>query len=176
MLVENEMGNGHGCVYMISSIGDEPVLTDMLQWAFEKADMAPSTYIVVDADKAEANAIRAIGSTPVICYFHFCQALKRRLDTTGNGGLPEDAADEFWQLVRAAQDEEDPAAFAIKHGRLITFLEGVDGAVKFKDYWVETWASDEMCRKWARFGHPGLKRQARTNNLLERYAIHHLLR
>ena len=146
LLVENEMGNGHGCVYMISSIGDEPVLADMLQWAFEKADMSPSTYIVVDADKAEANAIRTIGSTPVICYFHFCQALRRRLDTT-DGGLPEEAEDEFWQILRTA------------HGRLITFLEGVDGGIKFKGYWVDTWASNEMCRKWARFGHLGLKRQ-----------------
>lgn len=61
--------------------------------------MAAPLYVMVDADKAESNAIRAFGSTPVICYFHFCQALRKHLDMT-TGGLPDVAHDEFWALVK----------------------------------------------------------------------------
>ena len=68
---------------------------------------------MVDADKAEANAIREFGSTPVICYFHFCQALRRRLDLS-DGGLPELelAHDQFWQALASCAAAQPKQALA----------------------------------------------------------------
>ena len=165
------MGMGYPISYMVSSNQDEEAVSEFLKWTFAQAEMAPPTFIMVDADKAEANAIRAFGSTPVICYFHFCQALKRRLTKTGLG-LPESEHTQFWYLVKAAQDEEDPVQFAKKHATLQAFLSGVQGGAEFANYWAENWSSPVMCLTWARIGHRTLKREARTNNLLERCVPH----
>jgi hypothetical protein len=93
------MGMGFPIAKMVSSSGQEPAILPFLTWTFHQAKMAAPLYVMVDADKAESNAIRAFGSTPVICYFHFCQALRKHLDMT-TGGLPDVAHDEFWALVK----------------------------------------------------------------------------
>jgi hypothetical protein len=167
--VEDEMGMGFPVAEMISSAVDEVPVLAFLKWAYGQAGMGPPTYIVVDADKAEANAIRAFGSTPVICYFHFCQALQRRLDTS-DGGLPESSHDQFWDLLKSAQDEEELSHFTVKHTALTAFLTTVEGGAKFKQYWMDNWSCEEMYLCWARVGHCHLSRKCRTNNLLERQA------
>jgi hypothetical protein len=148
--------------FFITSTQTAGPLKDFLSWLFGLAGTNPRRC-VVDADPAEKKALEDLGVQVILCFFHFKQAVRKRL--LGHK-LSKDKVAAVLSRVDGLHAATSEAAFDELYVAFIQWLTA-EGLQSFADYFTKQWHSRR--RDWAVYAWGDHSRSDRTNNILERF-------
>ncbi len=166
LLVKDEAGKGYPVAFMISSTLANAAVQEFVTWCFEATDMQRPPFCMVDDADAEINALVALGIKPVLCNFHFMQALNRSMSKLATGLVHADRV-VFKAQITALHLCTTKGAFDILYSELMTWFAADGSRGIFKLYFVKVWSGKREL--WSRYGHPTLSVDNLTNNTLERF-------
>lgn len=165
VVVKDTKGVAFPAAFAVLSSTREEEIKPFLEWVLTTAGVAPPKYAVVDGDEAEHNALRSLGITPVMCYFHFREALRRNWADKNVKSVAHQAA----IMARVAQlhATREKADGEAKLEEFYVWLDA-EGLSSFRKYFESEWGTPTRAPMWMQWGWPDLHPDHRTTNSVER--------
>lgn len=169
---ENSIGRGWPVAYMITNDHSTGPIVEWLQHLRDSRLLVDPEQFTIDCCQAEVNAITntfdAETTRIQFCIFHVTQAWNKHLASVSvSGNTPAEnraLRGEMTNFLQTIVYEEDLDQF---HHKIVAFQEEYADQVKFMDYFVKNWCTEDRFKVWSRSYKERQFSHMLTNNYIE---------